>query len=63
MRYVCNHCHEGFSDCDVVVKKWEENHGEYFGFPAKETMYEERCPFCYSKDIEEEEEDDELELE
>lgn len=51
----CNECGCIF-DADEAVS-WEEYRGEWFGFPARETVY--GCPDCRSDDIAEYEEEEE----
>lgn len=62
MMYRCERCGETFNESEVVVEKWREYRGEYFGFPAIETVSEEHCPYCNSEDIEEYYEEDEDDL-
>lgn len=41
-------------DCDCKFEEmgsWEEDRGEFWGTPCKETMY--GCPICYSTEVEE----------
>lgn len=31
---------------ELVIHRWMEDRGEYFGFPAEEEMVESRCNYC-----------------
>lgn len=61
----CLECGEVFQDSSLVIEKWEESRGEFWGIPCTETMYEVHCPYCDSEDVEEnyvEEEDDDSDI-
>lgn len=57
-KYKCYDCEAVFEEDEIAT--WQESRGEFWGSPCYETMT--GCPFCFSGNIEEyNEEDDEEE--
>ena len=60
MMYRCRKCGSVFEETEIEVESWREYRGECFGYPAYETVSEDHCPRCNSRNIDEywEDEDD-----